>query len=33
MQKFKFLALGQGMGDKAKEYIEHGSIKGQWIML
>jgi len=33
MAKFKFLALGQGMGDKAKEYIEHGSIKGQWIML
>lgn len=33
MNKFKFLALGQGMGDQAKQYIEGGSMRGQWVML
>lgn len=33
MGKFKFLALGQGMGDQAKEFIESGSIRGWWVML
>lgn len=33
MAKFKFLALGQGMGDQAKEFIESGAIRGWWVML
>jgi dynein heavy chain len=33
MNKFKFLALGQGMGDEAKSYIENGSNRGNWVML
>ncbi len=33
MAKFKFLALGQGMGDLAKEMIESGAIRGHWVML
>lgn len=33
MNKFKFLALGQGMGDQAKQYIENGSMRGHWVML
>lgn len=33
LNKFKFLALGQGMGEQAKQYIENGSNKGQWVML
>jgi len=32
-QKFKYLALGQGMGDKAKSLIESGAIRGHWVML
>lgn len=31
--KFKFLALGQGMGDTAKQYIESGAMRGYWVML
>lgn len=33
MGKFKFIALGQGMGDQAKEFIESGAIRGWWVML
>lgn len=33
LNKFKFLALGQGMGDLAKSFIEGGVIKGHWVML
>jgi dynein heavy chain len=33
MSKFRFLALGQGMGDQAKQWIEGGAMKGQWVML
>lgn len=33
MNKFKFLALGQGMGDTAKAYIESGAMRGHWVML
>jgi len=33
MNKFRFLALGQGMGDQAKQWIEGGAMKGQWVML
>jgi len=33
MNKFKFLALGQGMGEQAKQLIEHGSMRGHWVML
>lgn len=33
MNKFRFLALGQGMGDTAKQWIEGGAMKGQWVML
>ena len=32
-EQFKYLALGQGMGDVAKQYIESGSWKGHWILL
>ena len=31
--KFKYLALGQGMGDKAKSAIESGATRGYWVML
>ena len=31
--KFKYLALGQGMGDKAKAAIESGATRGYWVML
>ena len=31
--KFKFLALGQGMGGQAKEYLQTGSQRGHWVML
>jgi dynein heavy chain len=33
INKFKFLALGQGMGDTAKQYIESGAMRGHWVML
>jgi len=33
INKFKFLALGQGMGEQAKKEIEHGSNRGCWVML
>ena len=31
--KLKYMALGQGMGPKAAEFIEMGVSKGLWIML
>jgi len=31
--KFKFLALGQGMGQQAANYIETGYQRGHWVML
>lgn len=31
--KLKYMALGQGMGPKAQEFIETGSTRGLWIML
>jgi len=31
--KFKYCALGQGMGDIAKAMIERGAIHGHWVML
>jgi dynein heavy chain len=31
--KFKSLALGQGMGEKAKNTIEGGVFKGVWVLL
>ena len=33
MGKFRFLALGQGMEQQAKEFIEQGAIRGWWVML
>lgn len=33
MNKFKFLALGQGMEEQAKQYIEGGAMRGHWVML
>lgn len=33
MNKFRFLALGQGMGGKAEELISNGAIRGHWVML
>jgi dynein heavy chain, axonemal len=33
MNKFRFLALGQGMGETAKQYIESGAMRGHWVML
>lgn len=33
MNKFRFLALGQGMGPKAEELITNGAIRGHWVML
>ena len=31
--KLKYMALGQGMGPKAQEFLETGSTRGLWIML
>eukprot|EP00927_Polykrikos_kofoidii_P034569 TRINITY_DN29308_c0_g1_i1.p1 TRINITY_DN29308_c0_g1~~TRINITY_DN29308_c0_g1_i1.p1 ORF type:complete len:3708 (-),score=892.28 TRINITY_DN29308_c0_g1_i1:94-10965(-) len=31
--KFKFVSLGQGMGDNAALSIEQGFLKGHWVML
>jgi hypothetical protein len=31
--KLKYMALGQGMGPKAAEFIEMGVTRGLWIML
>lgn len=31
--KLKYMALGQGMGPKAQEFIETGAQRGLWIML
>ena len=31
--KLKSMALGQGMGPKAKEYIELGATRGLWVLL
>ena len=31
--KLKYMALGQGMGPKAQEFIETGVSRGLWIML
>jgi dynein heavy chain, axonemal len=31
--KLKYMALGQGMGPKAQEFIETGAARGLWIML
>lgn len=31
--KFRFLALGQGMGEQARNYIETGAMRGYWVML
>jgi len=31
--KLKSMALGQGMGPKAKEYIELGAQRGLWVLL
>lgn len=31
--KLKYMALGQGMGPKAQEFIETGCARGLWIML
>uniref|UniRef100_A0A061RTL5 Dynein heavy chain 1, cytosolic n=1 Tax=Tetraselmis sp. GSL018 TaxID=582737 RepID=A0A061RTL5_9CHLO len=31
--KLKYMALGQGMGPKAQEFIEQGATRGLWIML
>jgi dynein heavy chain len=31
--KFRFLALGQGMGEQAKNHIETGAMRGYWVML
>jgi dynein heavy chain len=31
--KLKYMALGQGMGPKAAEFLETGSTRGLWIML
>lgn len=31
--KLKYMALGQGMGPKAAEFIEQGATRGLWIML
>lgn len=32
-KQLKFLALGQGMEDKAKRMVETGAIRGHWVML
>jgi len=31
--KFKFLALGQGMAGQAEDYLRTGSQRGHWVML
>ncbi|GBG66219.1 hypothetical protein CBR_g57822 [Chara braunii] len=31
--KLKYMALGQGMGPKAAEFLETGSTRGLWVML
>jgi dynein heavy chain len=31
--KFKYLSLGQGMGENAKMMIESGAMRGHWVML
>eukprot|EP00899_Mesostigma_viride_P018540 jgi/Mesvir1/26688/Mv20468-RA.1 len=31
--KLKYMALGQGMGPKAQEFLETGSTRGLWVML
>lgn len=31
--KLRYMALGQGMGPKAQEFIETGVTRGLWIML
>ncbi|KAK3269901.1 Dynein heavy chain cytoplasmic, partial [Cymbomonas tetramitiformis] len=31
--KLKYMALGQGMGPRAQEFLETGSTRGLWIML
>lgn len=33
INKFKYCALGQGMGDEAKGMLEHGASRGHWVML
>jgi len=33
MSKFRFLSLGQGMGEQAEQYIENGAMRGYWVML
>lgn len=33
INKFKYIALGQGMGDEAKQMLEHGANRGFWVML
>jgi dynein heavy chain len=33
MGKFRFIALGEGQGETAKNMIESGSIRGHWVML
>jgi len=30
--KFKYLALGQGMEEKAKTAIDAGAIRGHWVL-
>ena len=31
--RLKYMALGQGMGPKAAEFIETGVTRGMWVML
>jgi dynein heavy chain len=31
--KFRYCALGQGMGETARQMIERGAIQGHWVML
>ena len=33
MQRFKFVALGQGQGPVAEQYLEQGAAKGYWVLL
>jgi len=33
MNKFRFMALGQGMEETAKSYIESGGMRGHWVLL
>jgi len=33
VKTFKYLALGQGMGPEAQQYIESGAMRGHWILL